>query len=187
MSQPFFCQSDKLTRVSNDRNKRGFQDRIQKMVAPGQPLEKFLARHDDGIYLALQNLLSRRDLIGDLLKAKFSDDKEVDIALSAGLASSNGPVQECEGKPSAQRFKDFPKHISSAGRLSNEALQLIEDRASGVRLEQNLTVFCHTKNNTRFGQALQLSLARSRRNPGQTQDLPQVERFILMAEEQGQN
>jgi len=70
---PFLSHSAMLMRVSYYRNERGFQDSIKQMVALGPPAFIFLERHDHGVDLAPQAVLSSGDIFDDILETHFSD------------------------------------------------------------------------------------------------------------------
>lgn len=69
---PLLSQSAKLMRVSNHRHVRGFQDSIKQMVAFRYPAAEFLERHDHGVDLAPQAVLSSGNLFNDILETHFS-------------------------------------------------------------------------------------------------------------------
>ena len=60
-------------RVSYHRHVRGFQNSLEKMVTLGQPAFIFLERHDQGVDLAPQAVLSSGDIFDDILETHFSD------------------------------------------------------------------------------------------------------------------
>jgi hypothetical protein len=60
-------------RVSYHRHVRGFQYRIKQMVALGQSPSIFIERHNQGIDLAPQAVLSSGNLFNDILETHFSD------------------------------------------------------------------------------------------------------------------
>ena len=80
--------STKLARISNHRHVRGFQNSIEQMVAFGQQSSIFPERHDQGIDLAPQAVLSSGNIFNDILETHFSDNEQVNIAFRAGPAAS---------------------------------------------------------------------------------------------------
>lgn len=145
MSQPLFSHSARPMRVSNHRHERGFQNSIEQMVAFGYPAAEFLERHDQGIDLAPQAVLSSGDIFNDILETHFSDNEQVNIAFRAGPAASEGAIQESDGDASGQRLQRRPEHIHNAGCLGNKAFQLIKNGALRISLEQNLVFLDRAK------------------------------------------
>jgi hypothetical protein len=73
------------------------------MVSLGQPASIFLERHDHGVDLAPQKILSSNDIFKDILETHFSDDEQVNIAFPACPAASEGAIQKSDGNASGQR------------------------------------------------------------------------------------
>jgi hypothetical protein len=90
------------------------------LYIPTYCLEIFVLVHGISVYrghgidLTPKEILSSGNISNDILEAHFSDHKEVDIAIPASLAASEGAIQESDGDASGQRPQCRPQFLDRA-------------------------------------------------------------------------
>jgi hypothetical protein len=129
LSQPFFCQSFKLTFVTDDEQLRLPQNGLEKVVPPGQFTTEVLRRINGRVDLPSEFRLGvdegrnnhfERDVV--------ADNHQIDIARRGLAPFCNGAIDEGNPDLSLDRFQASSENLRDTKGLPNKAAKFAEDR-----------------------------------------------------------
>lgn|GEM_PF-5094813 len=158
-------------------------------MMPCGELTTKLGRWVDGrIYFAGKRFLGGSEHLDDGTKRDLADDHHVHVALGALPTGGKRAKQERNGDPPSERLQVCAKHSGDARGLEQKTLEVGEHGAIRVGTVVDLVAvgaaFHDADGNESADFALHGPVAAG---PGESNDLPQIERPVGVAEEQRQH
>jgi hypothetical protein len=172
--------------VAEDKEFWRPKDAGEEMMALGGLLGKFPGRVDDGIDGAVELVLGRSKDGGKLTEGDRSDDEQVEIAGRAFLAAGDGSKDEGETDLIGEGEQSGANGAGAANGFTDDGTEFFVERGIGGGAEEHMAADERALEDACLNEALGFALDLSDGQPGALGDLPQVETFIGMGEQEAQ-
>ena len=147
---------------------------------------ELVRRVNHGIDLASQGLLCCAERVHNFPERYVADHEQVDIAVPLKFIPGRRTKNEGGANPLRNRDQALANHADRPGGLYQQRLKFAEDRRSLVDLKVDLSTVPGALEDAGVRQRVQLTLGGALRGAGLPQDLPDIERFVGMPEQPGQ-
>ncbi len=148
---------------------------------------ELLAGVESRVDVAANAPLCRGECVGDFGKGRIADDKDVDVAVVAQLATRCRAEHEGHADFCAEWLQAVADDVDDAARLQDDRVKLLEDRAAAVRLEVDLSALRRPPKDSRPHERSELPLNGAECRARLPDDLSQVEALSGSAIEQRQD
>lgn len=126
------------------------------MVPLGDPPAQFRRREDRRVHRSPEAIRESPHRAGDVLQADLTDDHQVHVAGRQLLAAGDGSVDERGLDAGAEGTELGARLVDEAGRLDEQRLELVQERALRVRLVVDVSALVLAKDEACLDEPLEL-------------------------------